>query len=106
MRWYGIDDITEEDTAKLAATLTEMELTSGMDGLFWLPVPAEMLSPVQQEHVESCGPHVMGLEVEENFVRLELLVRARSRMRELMETAPAQAPAAGAAPPAPLRRMK
>ena len=81
MRWYGIDDITEEDTAKLAATLTEMELTSGMDGLFWLPVPAEMLSPVQQEHVESCGPHVMGLEIEENFVRLELLVRARGRMR-------------------------
>ena len=34
------------------------------------------------------------------------LSRARSRMRELMETAPAQAPAAGAAPPAPLRRMK
>ena len=30
MRWYGIDDITEEDTAKLSATLTEMELTSGM----------------------------------------------------------------------------
>ena len=81
MRWYGIDDITEEDTKKLADTLTEMELTSGMDGLFWLPVPAEMLSPVQQEHVESCGPHVMGLEIEENFVRLELLVRARSRMR-------------------------
>ena len=46
MRWYGIDDITEEDTAKLSATLTEMELTSGMDGLFWLPVPAAMLSPV------------------------------------------------------------
>ena len=36
---------------------------------------------MQQEHVESCGPHVMGLEIEENFVRLELLVRARSRMR-------------------------
>ena len=81
MRWYGIDDITEEDTAKLSATLTEMELTSGMDGLFWLPVPIDMLSPVQQEHEESCGPHVMGLEIEENFVRLELLVRARSRMR-------------------------
>lgn len=81
MRWYGIDDITEEDTKKLADTLTEMELTSGMDGLFWLPVPAEMLSSVQQEHGESCGPHVMGLEIEENFVRLELLVRARSRMR-------------------------
>ena len=81
MRWYGIDDITAEDTAKLTATLTEMELTSGMDGLFWLPVPHELLSPMQREHLESCGPHVMGLEVEENSVRLELLVRARGRMR-------------------------
>ena len=35
MRWYGIDDLTEEDTAKLTATLTEMELTSGMVLRWW-----------------------------------------------------------------------
>lgn len=81
MRWYGIDDLTADDTAKLAASLTEMELASGMDGLFWLPSPAELLSPIQQEHAESCGPHVMGLELEETALRLELLVRARGRMR-------------------------
>ena len=81
MRWYGIDDLTAEDTAKLAASLTEMELTSGMDGLFWLPAPAELLSPLQQEHAASCGPHVMGLELEETSLRLEMLVRARGRMR-------------------------
>lgn len=81
MRWYTLDELTEADTQKLTATLTDMGLASGMVGLFWLPVPQEMLSPLQQEHQESCGPHAMGLEVEENSLRLELLVRARGRMR-------------------------
>lgn len=81
MRWYGIDGLRAEDTAKLAAALAAMELGSGLDGLFWLPVPAALLSPRQVEHGESCGPHVMGLELEETSLRLELLVRARGRLR-------------------------
>ncbi|MBQ9405124.1 MAG: hypothetical protein IJU37_00110 [Desulfovibrio sp.] len=81
MRWYGIDDITHGDMATFTATLKDMGLESGLDGLFWLPVPANMLSAIQTKHKESCGPHVMGLEVEENSLRLELLVRARGRLR-------------------------
>ena len=80
MRWYVVDELSTEDTRKLAAALAEMQLASGMDSLFWLPVPPEKLSPVQLGHKESCGPHVMGLEVEEHALRLELLVRARGRM--------------------------
>ncbi len=30
---------------------------------------------------KSCGPHVFGLEVEEDSLRMELLVRAKNRMR-------------------------
>ncbi|OXS29909.1 MAG: hypothetical protein BCS36_03380 [Desulfovibrio sp. MES5] len=81
MRWYGIDDLTPEEISKITATLKDMELESGMDGLYWLPAPVEMLSPVQKEHVKSCGPHVFGLEVEEDSLRMELLVRAKNRMR-------------------------
>ncbi len=81
MRWYGIDDLHFEDTAKLAVTLTDMGLASSLNGLFWLPVPANLLSTIQADHRESCGPHVMGLELEETSVRLELLVRAKSRLR-------------------------
>ena len=40
-----------------------------------------MLSPIQKEHMQSCGPHVFGLEVEEDSLRMELLVRAKNRMR-------------------------
>lgn len=81
MRWYGIDDLSPEDMSRIVAALKDMELESGMDGLYWLPAPAEMLSPIQKEHMQSCGPHVFGLEVEEDSLRMELLVRAKNRIR-------------------------
>lgn len=81
MRWYAIDDLSADETARLRTALRDMRLDSGMDGLFWLPVPRELLCTLQAEHEESCGPHVMALEVEENFLRLEMLVRARARLR-------------------------
>ena len=64
MRWYGIDDLSAEDTARLAQALEDMEFSSGMDGLYWLPVPEARLSPVQREHQAGCGPYVLGLELE------------------------------------------
>jgi hypothetical protein len=80
MRWYGIDELDAADTEKLRKNLTDMELASGVDGLFWLPIPEAMLSALQREHGEHCGPYVMGLEVEKDSLRLELLVRARGRI--------------------------
>ena len=47
----------------------------------WLPIPTHMLSAVQKEHESQCGPYVMALECEETSLRLELLVRARGRIR-------------------------
>lgn len=81
MRSYLIDELNTEDTARLAHILQDMGLGAGMEGLFWFPVPVELLSPMQREHLKDCGPYVMGLEVEEHSVRLELLVRARGRLR-------------------------
>ncbi|MBQ3058894.1 MAG: hypothetical protein IJD16_01055 [Desulfovibrio sp.] len=81
MRWYVIDELETEAAERLTARLREMELEGSIDGLYWLPLPAALLSAVQREHDQSCGPHVMALEVEEHSLRLELLVRARSRLR-------------------------
>lgn len=81
MRSYLIDELNAEDTARLARTLQDMGLGAGMEGLFWLPVPLDLLSPLQRDHLKDCGPYVMGLEVEEHGVRLELLARARGRLR-------------------------
>ncbi len=72
MRWYAVDDLSAGETARLAQALHAMEFASGMESLFWLPVPEAMLSPVQREHATDCGPYVLAL---------ELVVRARGRLR-------------------------
>ncbi|MGE9986049.1 hypothetical protein [Desulfovibrio sp. SGI.169] len=81
MRWYVVDDLSAGETARLAQALRDMEFSSGVDSLYWLPVPENLLSPVQRKHAVDCGPHALGLELEEHSLRLELLVRARGRLR-------------------------
>ena len=81
MRAYVIDDLTFEDSARIRKHLDAMELGSGMDGLYWLPVPLAMLNEVQVEHQDACGPFCMALETTEGAIRLELLVRARNMLR-------------------------
>ncbi|GFH62585.1 MAG: hypothetical protein ZNDK_0356 [Candidatus Desulfovibrio kirbyi] len=81
MRYYMIDDLTEDDVQTLTASLKNSSLDSGIDTLFWLPVPREYLSKLQCEHLETCGPYIMGIELLPNALRLELLVRARGRLR-------------------------
>ncbi len=51
-----------------------------VQGLYWLPVPAAMRTPLQEEHSKQCGPHVLALEVEGNAVILEFLVRAQNAL--------------------------
>lgn len=43
MRSYLIDELNAEDTAGLAHTLQDMGLGAGLEGLFWFPVPVELL---------------------------------------------------------------
>ena len=81
MRVYMVEDITLQEREGVIRELEAMELGAGLEGIYWLPVPREMLSLVQAEHTQSCGPHVMALEVEDDALRLELLVRARNRLR-------------------------
>lgn len=81
MRTYTIDQLEEADIAAINARLLDMELQAGLEGVYWLPVPRDMLTPVQKEHSASCGPYCLALEVEHNAVHLELLVRGMGRIR-------------------------
>lgn len=76
-----VEDVPPDSMATLRTLLDAMELGAGLEDMYWLPVPEEMLSPVQAQHQKSCGPHVLGLELDGSSVRLELLVRARGRLR-------------------------
>ena len=81
MRQYRIDQIDAQDVARIRQRLQVMELGAGLDDIFWLPVPTALLTELQQNHHEQCGPYVMTLELEADAVTLELLVRARGRLR-------------------------
>ena len=80
MRMYRIDELAPHEVKKIVERLKEMDLASSVDEIFWLPLPAALLSEEQKKHVSICGPYVMGLEVQENAVNLEFLVRSRTTL--------------------------
>ena len=49
MRYFLIDDLRAEETRRLCEHLDAMDLGAGLDGIYWLPIPAHMLSAVQKE---------------------------------------------------------
>jgi hypothetical protein len=94
MRLYVINDLKENQMARVASALRDRGMASSMDGLFWVELPENMLTDEQKDHLQECGPYCMGLELlgetgHENrlpgshgpMVALELLVRARSTLR-------------------------
>jgi hypothetical protein len=80
MRTYTIDQLEEDDIAAINSRLLDLELQAGLEGVYWLPVPKDMLTAMQAEHVEHCGPYCLALEVETNSVHMELLVRGIGRI--------------------------
>ena len=81
MRTYVIDDLRPQELEKITERLEIMGLSSGVEGLYWLPVPQRYLAPLQLDHLESCGPYALALELAPDGLRLELLTRARNRLR-------------------------
>ncbi len=88
MRSYFLDDLYEDDIKKITAALNELELRGPLDGIYYLPLPEELLQQEQKDHLGECGPYFMALEIlegpsemSESQIKLELLVRGRNRMR-------------------------
>ncbi|WP_320169806.1 hypothetical protein [Maridesulfovibrio sp.] len=81
MRNYLLDEIYEQDVKKIADALTELDFKGPIEGIFYLPVPDDLLNEEQKEHMDECGPFFMALEVFETSIRVELLIRARNKIR-------------------------
>ena len=80
MRLYLLEDLTSENVKAITARLNELELVGSMEGIYWLPCPSNLLSDTQREH-EECAPHCMAVEIDGSTLRMELLVRARNKLR-------------------------
>ena len=80
MKQYVVDEIRLQDYPKIKAYLDETFGESSIDGLYWVPVDEALLSETQQAHT-ACGPFFMGLELGEDRLAGELLIRSRKRVR-------------------------
>jgi hypothetical protein len=80
MRQYVIDELHHNEVEKIREYLEEKCDKSGLGNIFWLNIPDDHLTDEQRGH-ESCSPHVAGIEVMENAVAFEMLIRSRNKMR-------------------------
>ena len=80
MRSYLVDEIVPSDIEKICAFLKENATPSGLEQLFWVKVPQDLLNETQFEHTD-CQPHAFAVEVGEDWVKLEFLIRSMKNMR-------------------------
>ena len=80
MKAYLIDELPADDVARIKSFLAERAARSGVEGLYWLRIPDDLLSHTQYAH-EGCRPHVCAVEVGADWVKFELLVRSSTTMR-------------------------
>ncbi len=81
MRSYLIEDISRENMDRIRNYLDKHGYRSSIEDLYWIEVPEELLSPIQREHLSSCGPYIFSLETGKDWIKVELLVRPRATLR-------------------------
>ena len=80
MKQYVLDELRPGDHQELKAHLDEQFQQPPIDDLYWLNIPARHLSPTQRQHA-ACQPFYFALELRENALWVELLVRSQTRIR-------------------------
>jgi hypothetical protein len=81
MRSYFIQEIQPDKLQELAGELQQKGYQGPIDDIYWFQLPMEMLSPLQKEHFQDCGPYIVSLELGKGWLKLELLLRARNSFR-------------------------
>lgn len=80
MKQYVVDQLRYLDFEKLKASLDQTVGPAELGGIYWIRMDDGLLTPVQAEHRE-CQPFVAALELQEDRLALELLIRTRNRIR-------------------------
>ncbi len=80
MKQYVIDELRRADYEVLQKYFQTHFSASGLDGLYWIPLDADILSDTQRSHAE-CQPHYFSIELQPDRLTCELLVRTSERVR-------------------------
>lgn len=79
MHQIVIDELSPMERDNIDSYLKRSLKHGPMIGLYWLTLPDDLLSSVQNEH-RTCGPFHIAIEVERDKMRCELLVRSESNL--------------------------
>ncbi|MGQ9688648.1 MAG: hypothetical protein ACUVXF_07690 [Desulfobaccales bacterium] len=80
MRQYLLDEISRSDYPRLRDYLSEHAQASGLQDIWWVDLPEDLLSPDQFEH-HDCQPFRFAIELGDTYLRIEFLIRSRNTMR-------------------------
>ena len=80
MRQYMLDEIARNDIPRVREYLNQHAVSASLDGIWWVDLPEDLLSPEQFSH-QDCRPFRFAVELGDDFVRFELLIRSRETMR-------------------------
>lgn len=85
MRSYTVEDIYNDNAKRIMEAMDARDWRGPIEGIYYVPVSDDMLEDEQREHMDECGPYFVAVEVIDNVetkaFKMELLVRARNRMR-------------------------
>ena len=79
MRQVLINELNKDEAEKARGFLGANGRAGAVNGLYWLPIPEALLGDAQTGH-ESCGPFAFAVELGDDFVSFELLVRSESNL--------------------------
>ena len=79
MRQIMVDQLTREERDNLDSYLKRTLKPGPLDGLYWMTVPQDLLGEAQQGH-DNCGPFYVAVDLEEETMRVELLIRSQSNL--------------------------
>jgi hypothetical protein len=79
MRQLFIDELTREERANVDSYLKRTLKPGPIDGLYWLAIPQDLYGAAQQGH-DTCGPFYFAIELQEDAVRFEFLVRSQTNL--------------------------
>ncbi len=79
MRQIVIDELSPMEKDNIDSYLKRSLKMGPMIGLYWLVLPEKLYSDKQQGH-DDCAPFYMAVEVEQQRVRFELLVRSEANL--------------------------
>lgn len=80
MKQYVLDGFSQSDHARLKHYLDQYLESASIDGIYWLELEQEILTPLQAAH-EACSPHVFALMLEQTSLSCEFLVRIKTNIK-------------------------